>query len=55
MDYLPVPVTSVEEFDTPAIFVDLDIAEANIKAMAKFASENGVSMRPHMKTARNLY
>ena len=32
---------------------DLDIAEANIKAMASFASENGVSMRPHMKTAKS--
>jgi 3-hydroxy-D-aspartate aldolase len=55
MDYLPLPGTPVEEIDTPAIIVDLDIAEANIKAMAKFASENGVSMRPHMKTAKSPY
>ena len=55
MDYLPLPGTPVEEIDTPAIIVDLDIAEANIKAMASFASENGVSMRPHMKTGKSPF
>ena len=55
MDYLPLPGTPVEEIDTPAIIVDLDIAEANIKAMAAFASENGVSMRPHMKTGKSPF
>ena len=37
MDYLPLPGTPVEDLDTPAIIVDLDIAESNIKAMADFA------------------
>lgn len=55
MDYLPLPGTPVEEIDTPAIIVDLDIAEANIAAMAAFASENGVSMRPHMKTGKSPF
>ena len=55
MDYLPLPGTPVEDLDTPAIIVNLDIAESNIKAMADFAKENGVSMRPHMKTAKSPY
>jgi D-serine deaminase-like pyridoxal phosphate-dependent protein len=55
MDYLPLPGTPVEEIDTPAIIVDLDIAEANIAAMAKFAKDNNISMRPHMKTAKSPY
>ena len=55
MDYLPLPGTPVEEIGPPAIIVDLDIAEANIKAMAAFASENGVSMRPHMKTGKSPF
>ena len=55
MDYLPLPGTPVEDLDTPAIIVDLDIAESNIKAMADFAKENGVSMRPHMKTGKSPF
>lgn len=55
MDYLPLPGTPVEEIDTPAIIVDLDIAEANIEAMSTFASENGVSLRPHMKTGKSPF
>ena len=55
MDYLPLPGTPVEEIDTPAIIVDLDIAEANIAAMSAFASENGVSLRPHMKTGKSPF
>ena len=55
MDYLPLPGTPVEEIDTPAIIVDLDIAEANVGAMSAFASENGVNLRPHMKTGKSPY
>ena len=55
MDYLPLPGTPVEDLDTPAIIVDLDIAESNIKAMADFAKENDVSMRPHMKTGKSPF
>jgi len=35
---------------TPAAVVDLERAKRNIKRMAEFASENGVSLRPHVKT-----
>ena len=38
MAYLPLPGTPVEELDTPAIVIDLDIAEANIRALQAFAT-----------------
>lgn len=35
---------------TPALIVDLEILEANIAAMAEYASRRGVALRPHAKT-----
>ena len=39
----------VEELDTPALLVDLDIMEANISHMASFMGRHGVNWRPHTK------
>jgi D-serine deaminase-like pyridoxal phosphate-dependent protein len=36
--------------DTPALFVDLDRMERNIRRMADFAKECDVNLRPHAKT-----
>jgi 3-hydroxy-D-aspartate aldolase len=41
---------SLEEIDTPALIVDLEAFERNIAKMAEFASEAGISLRPHAKT-----
>ncbi len=41
------PVTRIE---TPALILDLDAFEANLKAMADFAAAKGVRLRPHAKT-----
>lgn len=38
------------ELDTPALLVDLNKMERNIEAMAKFARDVGVNLRPHVKT-----
>jgi D-serine deaminase-like pyridoxal phosphate-dependent protein len=38
------------DLETPALVVDLDILERNIAAMAAFAKESGVALRPHTKT-----
>ncbi len=38
------------DLDTPSLLVDLDIMEKNMKRMAKFVSECGVNLRPHVKT-----
>jgi D-serine deaminase-like pyridoxal phosphate-dependent protein len=40
------PKTAV---DTPALLVDLDIMEANIRRVAETCRANGVGWRPHTK------
>ncbi len=40
----------VDEIPTPALILDLDVLEANIAAMATWAKEHGVGLRPHAKT-----
>jgi D-serine deaminase-like pyridoxal phosphate-dependent protein len=37
------------EIDTPAVLVDLDKLEANIKEMTQVAQEAGIKLRPHVK------
>ena len=39
----------VEEIDTPALLVDLDILEGNIRRMAEFGGRTRVGIRPHAK------
>jgi D-serine deaminase-like pyridoxal phosphate-dependent protein len=50
---LPVPLGD-PALDTPAMVIDLDIAEANIAAMAAFAARAGVRLRPHVKTHKSV-
>jgi D-serine deaminase-like pyridoxal phosphate-dependent protein len=50
---LPVPVPD-DRLDTPAMLVDLDVAEASIDAMAAYARRAGVSLRPHIKTHKSV-
>ena len=50
---LPVPLAD-PRLDTPAMLVDLDIAEANIASMAAFARRAGLRLRPHVKTHKSL-
>ncbi|MBC7924440.1 MAG: alanine racemase [Bryobacteraceae bacterium] len=40
----------VEELDTPALIVDLDIMERNLKRVQDYASEHNLRLRPHTKT-----
>lgn len=54
-DWLPLPGTPVEELDTPAIVIDLDAAESNIKRMQEFANGAGISVRPHTKTNKSPF
>ena len=49
---LPLPIGDAQ-LDTPAMLVDLDIAEANIARMAGFATRAGVALRPHVKTHKS--
>ncbi len=40
---------SVNMIDTPALVVDLDVMERNLRTMAAFAAEQNVLLRPHAK------
>ncbi|RYH07563.1 D-TA family PLP-dependent enzyme [Tropicimonas sp. IMCC6043] len=39
-----------DEIDTPGVLVDLDKAEANIRAFQSYADSHGLKVRPHIKT-----
>ena len=52
---MPLPGTPLEEIDTPALVVDLDAAEANIKALQDWCDANGTNARPHVKTHKSPY
>jgi len=39
-----------DKVSTPALVIDYDIMKKNIETMAKFARENNVLLRPHVKT-----
>jgi D-serine deaminase-like pyridoxal phosphate-dependent protein len=41
---------TIDELETPAVVVDLDVVERNIAAMAARARRHGVRLRPHAKT-----
>lgn len=40
----------IEELDTPAVIVDLDILEANLKSLGSYCQRHGIGLRPHTKT-----
>jgi len=40
----------VTELDTPAVVIDLDILETNLREMSSYCSGHGLSLRPHTKT-----
>ena len=42
------------ELDTPALFVDLNILEKNLAAMARYGREHSLGLRPHTKTHKTV-
>jgi D-serine deaminase-like pyridoxal phosphate-dependent protein len=40
----------IEELETPAVAVDLDVLERNVRSMADYCREHNLSLRPHTKT-----
>ena len=40
----------IEELDTPAVIVDLDVMEENLRSLAEYCRQHGLSLRPHTKT-----
>jgi D-serine deaminase-like pyridoxal phosphate-dependent protein len=45
----------VSEIDTPALVVDLDRFERNLRRVADYARDHGLRLRPHTKTHKSLY
>lgn len=43
-------MTTIADLSTPALLLDLDVLEANIRRMAQHTGALGVSLRPHIKT-----
>ena len=46
-------MTPIEDLPTPSVLVDLDVLEANVKAMQGDANRAGVKLRPHAKTHKS--
>lgn len=45
----------VGELDTPALVVDLDIMERNLRRVAGYCAEHGLRLRPHTKTHKSTF
>jgi len=43
----------ISELDTPALLIDLDRLEANLKRAADYCGQHGLRLRPHTKTHKN--
>src|SRR3954470_18852296 len=43
-------MTAISDLDTPAVTIDLDIVEANIKRIQNKLDGFGIANRPHIKT-----
>src|SRR5437868_15382222 len=41
---------SLDEVDTPALIVDLDAFESNLRRLADRVKDSGIRLRPHAKT-----
>jgi D-serine deaminase-like pyridoxal phosphate-dependent protein len=43
------------ELDTPAVLIDLDTLDRNLRFTAELAQKAGVKLRPHFKTHKNIW
>ncbi len=43
----------VSDIDTPALLVDLDVMERNLRRVADYAQKHGLRLRPHTKTHKS--
>jgi D-serine deaminase-like pyridoxal phosphate-dependent protein len=40
----------ISDLDTPALLIDLDIMERNLRRVAEYTKTHGLRLRPHTKT-----
>ena len=50
MRYCRTGTMRIEELDTPAVVIDLDIMDSNLARMADYAKSKSIALRPHSKT-----
>ncbi len=43
-------MTAFSQLETPAVLIDLDRVEANLKRAQDYADSHGLKLRPHIKT-----
>ena len=48
------PGMKISEIDTPALVIDLDVLEKNIKKMSRTCERYNVKLRPHAKTHKSV-
>ena len=48
------PLPRVQELETPALLVDLDVMERNLRTMSRFLAGRQARFRPHFKNHRSL-
>ena len=41
---------NIDDLDTPAVLIDLDLVEANLQRAQAYADSHGLKLRPHIKT-----
>jgi D-serine deaminase-like pyridoxal phosphate-dependent protein len=45
--------STIDQIDTPALCIDLDLLQGNIRRMAEFCRQHGVAWRPHAKSHKS--
>lgn len=48
-------LTDIKDLDTPAVIIDLDRVEENLRIGAEYAARAGATLRPHTKTHKSTY
>jgi D-serine deaminase-like pyridoxal phosphate-dependent protein len=43
-------MTDINQLDTPAVLIDIDRVEANLRRTQDYADSHGIKLRPHIKT-----
>jgi D-serine deaminase-like pyridoxal phosphate-dependent protein len=46
---------TIHDLDTPALIVDLDIMERNLRRVAGYSAQHGLRLRPHTKTHKSTF
>ncbi len=45
---------TLDDIDTPAVVIDLDVMEQNISRMSAYCKKHGLKLRPHVKTHKTV-